>query len=72
MEMSVKHYKIASIPMGFINQRFFVKSSVMEIEGFTPSVIVFVYDIVEDTPKLRYFSNEDRAVDFINLLKAAY
>lgn len=71
MEM-IQQRKISSIPLGLINQRFFIKSSMMEIPGMSPSIIVSVYDINEDGYLIKHFNNEDSAVDFINLIKAAY
>lgn len=69
--MDNKNYNIKSIPQNLFNNKYLVKTSMMETAKSEISVLVSVFDVINKEYSIRFFSKEDDAVSYISLLKAA-
>lgn len=64
-------FRFTSLPQSFISNRFVVKTSVMELANKKISVSVAVFDVLEHNFRLTYFSSDDAATQYIELLREA-
>ncbi|UTS51973.1 hypothetical protein [Synechococcus phage BUCT-ZZ01] len=69
--MDNKKYNIKSIPQNLFNNKYLVKTSILEIAKGEISVLVSVFDVINKEFSIKFFSKEDAAVSYISLLKAA-
>lgn len=69
MARTKKAYRIASIPASIMNDRFIVKASSFELEKASLSIMITVFDVVNYECIVRFFSSDDAAEMFINMIK---
>lgn len=69
MPRTKKAYRIASIPPSIMNDRFIVQASSFELEKASLSIMITVFDVVNCECIVRFFSSDDEAEMFINMIR---
>lgn len=64
-----KQYKFTSLLATFVSKRYLVKTSILEFSNKDISVAVSVYDVIEEQYELRFFSSDDAASRYIEMLR---